>query len=164
MQFLCANHQAELTGKSPNQLSALWFEWMSQGSIYYDVKLYKEAQGYAGSAMDIGYLLLGKVDPALFESAAKKYVLASIYAYNVLRQQGNESDARQCLLYAYQRLAAWLGEHKGSLSTGLKAAYNPYIQLCLNILLDESQHIDYFEKHVNLSIETVNRTPAYVLN
>ena len=145
MHFLCKQHYQSLALKPSNQLSALWFEWMNQASVYYEVGLYKEAVAYAGSAIDVSLLLMGKVEDGLKGGACKKLVLATIYVTNLFKHQQEFEKACCYQTGDFDVLGRYSAQQ---CCMDLVAE----IESCRQQLLHDERHIYFFESHVNLSI------------
>ena len=94
MHFICQQHQQQLHQKSFQDLSGQWFDWMSQASVYYELGLNREVLAYAGSAIDLSLILIGKADLEQQAAAAKKLVLACIYLTNSLVKAGEFDKAK----------------------------------------------------------------------
>jgi hypothetical protein len=153
MHFLCKGHYQSLAIQSCNELSSIWFEWMNQASIYYEVGLYQKGLAYAGSAIDISLLLMEKSETQLKGGACKKLALATIYLTNMLKLE------RQYEKADYYH-SGYLEVLKRFLVEQTQKDIIEDVAAVVNNLMDESQHIDFFEDHINLCIMSSNYPQA----
>lgn len=145
MLFLWTEHHRKLLDMSPVRQTETWFEWMNLGALHYDLDQWQEAIPYLGSAFDLSGQLLcinkDKMTDQELKSSATQMTLSAIYLANAYQHFGNR-DKAQFILAKALRILHQSGVNPDNRST--------WAQECVQALVDQEQHEDFFERYLNL--------------
>ena len=174
MLFLWTEHHRKLLDMSPAKQSETWFEWMNQGALHYELAEWQKAIPYLGCAFDLSCQVLcnqrGQQTEQEKKSTATQLTLSSIYLANAFQHHGSVDKAQYILAKALRALHVSgirdeavqhsaegfvnnpaensLGESRNQ---GID--HSNWSQECVQILLDQERHEDYFERYLNLPFD-----------
>lgn len=139
MHFLCLRHRQQLAVRSQDEKLGLWFQWMSEAAMHFELGQHREAVSWCGCSYELMSDLLADTRPH-GKCAATKLVLSASYLAQGLTAMGEEDKARMMLGTAFQRLGMALHDE----------ALAPWLRECMATLLDGARRQLFFARYLNL--------------
>lgn len=153
MHFLCIGHRKQLALQTNDKLHQLWWNWINQGAMYYDLEQWSEAVAYIGCAFDLSCLILAK-NTANINNSATHITLSAIYLSNSFTQVHESNKADLTLTLGANILKAY-DEHLHNQQT---------LSKCIDTLCNPIRQADFFHEHLNLPFQYSSEQKETVLH
>ena len=140
MNFLCANHLNQLKELPQSSIADIWLSWIQQAGSLYAMQRWDLGIPFLGCAFDLSREMFTHKNYDN-DNTAIQLTLSSIYLGNTFQHYGDKERSDVILNTALKTLHQhWLKDRSSQ-----------KIHECLEVILNEKQHSDFFLKHLNLA-------------
>jgi hypothetical protein len=141
MHFLCNKHLEQIIQLPQSSVSEIWLNWIQQASSLNELQQWHLSIPFLGCAFDLSCELFTNANYDN-DNTAIQLTLSSIYLANTFLHFNDKENSDLTLNIGLRTLHQhWL-----------KDQHSKIIHECLEVILNEQQHLSFFQKHLNLTL------------
>lgn len=144
MNFLCPGHLKQLASLNPENIDALWAQWMNTAALHYEFQQWQQAASYIGCALELKCMALTNLKGEE-QNNIRQLTLASIHLINCFEHLHEWHKAELCNDISQQILLKNWSKHSSQ----------PDYGICLKTLMNKNLHPVFF-KHYSHTIHGTN--------